>query len=157
MTVIDPNAPAPLTASQQVKADEAEAERKVAEDKANVIAAANLEFQQEVAAASAKRNEALSQFPDLSLAGVAEAAWNLVRGVDPVFSACIVSHREKLMTHAEAVQRTGVPAENPSDFEVEVGRLLAEQKPKAKAATAAESAADKKAEAADVKAAKDKK
>lgn len=118
-------------------ADAVPADVKAAAEKAEVIAAAQAQFQKDVQAAAAKRDKVLAQFPDTTLAGIAATAWNNTKDAsDPVFADCILTHREKLMTHAESVQRVGVPSENPSAFEVEVGRLLDEQKAKAKAASA---------------------
>lgn len=42
----------------------------------------------------------------------------------PDFDGCIQHYREKQLAHAEAVERSGVPAENPSAFEIKVGELL---------------------------------
>lgn len=104
---------------------EANAVAKEVSERDAAIAAAHAEFQKDVQVANEKRLKVLAQYPDTSIAGIAATAWNNVRGADPAFNECILSHREKLLTHAEAVQRTGVPTENPSDFEIEVGRLLA--------------------------------
>lgn len=118
-------------------ADSLSPEVKAANDKAADIAAAHEQFAKDVQAANDKRNEVLAKYPDTSLAGITATAWNNVKDAsDPVFANCILSHREKLAAHAESVQRVGVPAENPSDFEVEVARLLEEAKPKAKAVLA---------------------
>lgn len=43
---------------------------------------------------------------------------------DPDWNGCILSYREKAVTHAQSVAAAGVPSENPSDFEKEVGKLL---------------------------------
>jgi len=87
----------------------------------------------------------------------------------PEFKDCIQSFREKAVTHAQAVAANGVPSENPSDFEVEVGKLLKDPdgtaaaigKAKVEAAQANADAAADRAKAvaagvaADAKAAKD--
>lgn len=106
-------------------------------EKDAAIADANLEFQKAVQAASDKRNAVLAKYPDTSLVGITAAAWNATKDVgDPEFAGCILSHREKLLTHAEAVQRLGVTGENPTDFERKCAELFEAAKPKAKAAPA---------------------
>lgn len=58
---------------------------------------------------------------------VAALAHNLTKepGI-PDFEGCIQNYREKQLTHAEAVERSGVPADSPSEFEIKVGELLAD-------------------------------
>lgn len=44
---------------------------------------------------------------------------------DPDWNGCILSYREKAVTHAQAVERSGLAGnDNPSDFEKEVVKLL---------------------------------
>ena len=107
---------------------------------------------------------------------VSALAWNSSKeDSDPLFADCILSHKEKLVTHAQSVERVGVPAENPSAFEKEVARLLKDpegtaaaiskanvesvqaaadamaEKAKAMAASAAANVSAQKAEAAEQK------
>lgn len=124
--------PAVLTDSQKAINAKAEAERKAAEEKSSALLAADAEFQEDVKAAAEKRRKALEKYPDESMNGTIERAWNAVRGEDPVYAETAGPFREKLTTHAESVQRTGVPSENPSPFETEFGRLWAEQQAKQK-------------------------
>lgn len=102
---------------------------------ANDKQAAHDEFAKDVQSAVEKRDAVLAKYPDTSLAGITAAAWEATKDDDdPSFNACILSHRQKLLTHAEAVQRLGVTGENPSDFERKVAELTEAAKPKAAAA-----------------------
>ena len=55
---------------------------------------------------------------------IAAKAWNAVRGDDPEFDSCILTHQQNLIHTAEGVQRADNLSENATAFEQEVWNLL---------------------------------
>lgn len=69
--------------------------------------------------------------PELaSDAVISQAAWNEIRGDDPEWDACVQTHREKFMAHAESILAGGTPLVGDSAlarFEQVVSRIAKEK------------------------------
>jgi hypothetical protein len=105
----------------QVKAD---AQQKLANERATAEAKAQSEFEADVAAAAAKRQKTLEKFTDPTLENITCEAYETTKGVDdPPFREVQADYKGKLHTHADSVIRTGLP-EVPTAFEQKVAELL---------------------------------
>lgn len=124
-------APAKLTPEQQARADQAAADKKVADDRAEALAKAQADLQADIAAAVAKHSAAVEPFVEKSLA---EQAWNNTRADNPDFAHVSDEFRMTLVQVAKDYEERGIKSDIQSleFFEIELERLVAAKKEAAK-------------------------